>query len=154
MPGFNQSPLNYKARNTNSVTITIGDTVVAFGQTVTPSFDFGTTLLYGIGTNMPQDNQQLRTSPSISIDEFQLTEDGMVYFGSPQSIGYVLNGNSFDITIYGSKGEIINSFITCVASSYNGNLPANQPITETITFLAMDVLGPNGQSVLSQVTPG
>jgi hypothetical protein len=148
MPAFNNQQLNYLVQNGNSVTIMIGDVVVGFGQTATPSIDWGTEQLYGIGSSLPQDIQQLKINPNISVDSFLLTATGLAILGYPGSILEVLSNNSFDITIIGLDGQPLLTYVGCVASNHNLNIPANAVVTETINFLCQDVLDNNGQTVL------
>lgn len=151
MPAFNQQQLAYKARNANSVTILIGDQPIGFAQTTSHTFDFGAEQLYGIGSAMPQEVQQLRVSPSITIDNFALTQNGLTALGYPSNLATVLANNSFNFFVVdGPSGQALFTYVGCVASNFNENIPANRPITDAVTFLAMDVLSSNGQSLLNQ----
>lgn len=151
MPAFNQQQLSYKARNSNSVTILIGDQPIGFAQTASHTFDFGAEQLYGIGSAMPQEVQQLRVSPTITLDNFALTQQGLTSLGYPANLAVILSNNSFNFFVVdGQSGQALFTYVGCVASNFNENIPANRPITDAITFLAMDVLGSNGQSILNQ----
>ncbi len=149
MPGFNQEALNYSVQNGNSVTILLGDQEIGFGQTTNLTSDFGTEGLYGIGTAKPQEIQQLKFTPQVSIDNFMLTANGLKILGYPSSMLAVLANNSFNLTVMDASGTPIVSFVGSVAQSQNITIPANQPITESLGFLAMDVLDPTGVSVLN-----
>lgn len=150
MPAFNQKQLANKARNANRVTVMIGDQVIAFAQTTSHSFDFGTQQLYGVGSALPQENQQMRVSPQITLDSFALTNVGLAAVGASQNIASILANNQFDLHIVdGDTNEPIFTYVGCVASNFSENIPANQPISDSITFLAMDVLDDTGQSILN-----
>lgn len=149
MPGYNQQQLNYKVRSANAVSILIGDQVVGFGQTTSPSQDYGTEALYGIGNPKPAEIQMLRFSQTITLDSFQLTAEGLQYFGINTPLSQILANNSFDLFILDLSGNAILSYVGCVASNYNINVPTNQIITEAITFQCLDVLGVDGQSILN-----
>jgi hypothetical protein len=148
MPGFNQSQLNYKVRNANGVSIMIGDQLIGFGQSSSPNQDYGTDVLYGIGSAKPQEIQQLKFGQTITLDSFQLTTEGMAYFGLAADLGTILANNEFNIFLLDNLGQAILSYVGCVANSKSMSISANQIITENITFSAMDVLGPDGTSLL------
>ena len=149
MPSFNQTPLTYQVTNGNSVTIMLGDVVIGFGQTATPTVDWGTEPLYGIGSSLPQDIQQLRINPTVSIDQFMLTANGIAVLGYPSTILEVLSNNSFDFHVMDINSVPIVSYVGCVASNLNINIPSNQIVTETVSFQARDVLDPLGNSILT-----
>jgi len=151
MPGFNQQQLAYKARNANSVTIMIGDQPIGFAQTTSHAFDFGSEQLYGIGSSMPQEVQQLRISPNITLDSFALTTLGLRALGYPTNLASVLANNQFNFFVVdGQSGQALYTYVGAVASNFNENIPTNRPITDAITFLCMDVLDSSGQSILNQ----
>lgn len=148
MPSFNQRQLNNRARNANSVTVMLGDQVIGFAQTTSHSIDYGAEQLYGIGSAMPQEAQQLRISPQVSIDAFALTAAGLTILGQPANLSSVLANNSFNFHVTdGATGNALYTYVGCVASNFSENIPANQPISDSITFLALDVLDPSGQSI-------
>lgn len=149
MPGFNQQQLNYKVRNANSVVMLLGDQEIAFGQTATLTSELGTEGMYGIGSAKPQEIQQLKFAPSITLDFFALTEEGIAYLGYPATLGDVIAGNQFNFFVMNASGLAIQTYVGATASNYNTNYPANQPVTESITFLAMDILDRYGQSILT-----
>ena len=103
MPGYNPTALNYKVRNANGVSILIGDQVVGFGQSSNPGQDYGTEGMYGIGSAKPQEVQQLKFSMSITLDSFQLTDEGIAFFGLTADIGDILTNNSFNIFLLETK---------------------------------------------------
>lgn len=150
MPGYGPTQLNYQARNANSVAVTIGDTIVAFAQTTSHSFGYGTQTYHGVGSAQPQEIQQLIVAPTISLDAFALTDTGIQYLAGGENIAVLLANNQFDIHVTdGIKNKVIFTYVGCVAQNFSQNIPANQPVSESISFAAMDVLGPDGQSVLN-----
>jgi hypothetical protein len=149
MPSFNAQQLSYKVQSGNSVVIMIGDQVVAFAQTSDQAVDFGTESLYGIGTAKPQEIQQLRFSPNITITAFVLTNQGIIALSYPSNLLSVLANNSFDLHVIDASGVPLLTYIGCVANGFSQNVPVNAIVTENITFQAMDVLDSTGQSILN-----
>lgn len=149
MASFNAQTLNYKVRNANSVVMLLGDQEIAFGQTVSLSSSLGAEQLYGIGSIKPQEVQQLKASPSISIDTFALTAEGIAILGYPSTLGDVLANNQFNFYVMDAAGNVIQTYVGCTAGDYNTSYPANQPVTESITFLALDILDALGVSILN-----
>lgn len=159
MAVYNQQAVNPLALSANQCLIFIGDQVVAFAQTVTHTFDLGTQQLYGIGSSMIQEIQQLRMNPSITIDSFELTEDGNTLIeGHDSGVGltsFIVN-NSFNISIKennanGGVGGYVYLYVGCQASNFSESIPTNQIVTKTITFSALDVLGSDGASILNPI---
>ena len=151
MPNINAEALKYAIRNSNDVQINIGTVTVAFGQTLTDSVAFGTDSFYGIGTAKPQEVQQLRVSPSITLDFLSLTSRGRTLLNNPTDWLSVLNQNSFDMHLLDSSGATFRTYVGAVADNYSHSVPTNQAITESITFQALDVLDANGVSVFNSV---
>jgi hypothetical protein len=150
MPAYGQKQLAYNARNANSVVMTIGDTVVAFAQTASHSFGFGTQALYGIGSALPQEIQQLQIGPSISIDAIALTDAGIQMLAGGNNIATILGNNQFDLHVSdGIAVEVLFTYVGAVASDFAESIPANRPVTQTISFIAMDVLDKTGNSILN-----
>lgn len=149
MPGFSQNQLNYKVLNSNAISALIGDTIVGFGQSSSPSIDFGTEPLYGIGTSKPQEIQQLRFSMSITLDTFKLTAEGQAFFGETTPLSSILANNSFNLYLLDNTGTAFLSYVGCVAASDSLNIAANAVVAQNITFMALDVLDAQGQSVLN-----
>lgn len=149
MPSFNAQQLSYKVQSGNSVVVMIGDQVIAFAQTSDQASDFGTETLYGIGSAKPQEIQQLRFSPNITLTSFALTAQGIAVLSYPSSILSVLANNSFNLNILDASGKVLLAYIGCVANGFTQNIPVNAIITENITFQAMDVLDSTGQSILN-----
>ena len=149
MPGFNAQQLNYTVLSGNAVTVSIGNETVAFAQVSTQNVDFGTEGLYGIGTAKPQEIQQLKFTPSITLTAFVLTQNGISVLNYPSNLLSVLANNSFNVNVTDSNGNTIVSFIGCVANGFTQNVPANAIVTEDITFLALDVLDSTGTSILN-----
>ena len=150
MPGYNQQQLAYKVQNSNSVSLYVGDQLVGFAQSSSPAIDYGTDQYYGIGSAKPQEIQQLRFSQSITIDQLRLTDEGLAFFGIGTPLSYLLANNQFNIYLLdGSTHEAILAYVGAVATSNNTSVTTNQAITEAISFLAMDVLDKDGNSLLN-----
>lgn len=149
MPGFNQAALSYKVESGNTVLVTIGDQPLAFAQTTNPSWDFGTEALYGIGSAKPQEIQQLRIGPEISIDNFALTAAGQLTIQNSTQFAAILANNQFNISVLNAAQQVRFTFIGAVASNFNESIAANRPITDAIRFMAMDVVNQSGQSILN-----
>jgi len=150
MPGYNQQQLAYKVQNANAVSLFVGDNLVGFAQSSSPSIDYGTDTYYGVGSAKPQEIQQLRFSQTITIDQLRLTNEGLAFFGIDTPLSYILAYNQFNIyLIDGSTNDAIIAYVGCVASNNNTSVTTNQAITEGITFQAMDVLDPDGNSLLN-----
>jgi hypothetical protein len=149
MPGFNPQQLAYKVASGNSVVVMLGDQVIAFCQTADNAVDFGTESLYGIGTAKPQEIQQLKFAPTITVTSFVLTETGISALNYPSNLISVLANNSFDMHVMDASGLPLITFTQCVCANFSMNVPTNAIITENISFQAMDVLDPTGQSVLN-----
>jgi hypothetical protein len=149
MPGFNAKQLAYKVQNANEVIILIGDQQIAFAQTVTHSFDFGTEGLYGIGTAKPQEIQQLKNAPTITVDNFALSALGNKLTQNGQNLALLLGNNAFNICIVdGNTQSAVLTYVGAVAQNFNETIGANRPVTDAITFMALDVLDPDGDSIL------
>ena len=149
MPSFNQEQLQYNVRNANLVSVMIGDVIVAYAQSTTPSLDFGAQQLYGVGSANPQEIQQLRLSPEIALTAFELTDKGVTALGYPATYDTVLANNQFDIHLMSADGVTTSTYVGCVASNFSKSVATNSPITDTITFFAMDVLDKKGQSIMN-----
>ena len=148
MPGYNATQLEYNVKNANLVQVMLGDAVVAYAQTTNPTLDFGAEQLYGIGSANPQEVQQLRLSPQITLDAFELTQKGLTVLGMPATYAQVLANNQFDIHLMGADGTTYNTYVGCVCSSFAQNISTNQPITDSLVFLAMDILDQTGISIM------
>jgi hypothetical protein len=150
MPGFNQQSLNYRSRSANKVTVLIGDQPLGFAQTVSHTFSFGTQQLYGIGNSLPQEIQQLRVSPHITVDMFALTQNGISILGYPANLATILAANEFNFSIRdGVTNTTLFTYVGGVCDNFSENIPTNQMITDALTFMCADVLGPNGTSIVS-----
>lgn len=149
MPGFNPAELNYRVLNGNAVVLLIGDQAVAFAQNVGMRFGYGTEGLYGVGSAKPQEIQQLRVAPEITVDELRLSQVGNTLLQAGQNLPSLLSNNQFNISVVdGTTQQVLLTFVGCVASDYSETVASNRPITDAITFMAMDVLDSSGQSVL------
>ncbi len=150
MPGFQQTQLNNSARNANTVTVLIGDQPIAFAQSVSHSFDMGAEAFYGVGNAKPQEIQQLKMSPQITVDQFNLTSQGQSRIqGNNLTLSSLLANNEFNLHIIdGQSGQSLFTYVGCVATNFNQNVPSNQVITDAISFLARDVLDQTGLSIL------
>lgn len=149
MPSFNQQQLAYRAQNGNTVTVMIGDEPIAFAQNVSHSFELGTESLYGVGSAKPQEIQQLRVQPTITLNNFALTALGeqLVQEGVP--LPFIIANNQFNISIVdGLTGAVRFTYVGAVASNFSESIPSNQVLTQDVSFLCMDVLGPQGTSLL------
>lgn len=150
MPGFNPQTLSYRARNANSVVVVVGDQPIAFAQTTNHRFPFGTEGLYGVGSALPQEIQQLKISPEITLDNFALTSVGNNIIQNGQNFASIIANNQFNISLIdGNTNSVIFTYVGCVAQDFNESVSANRPITDAIAFLAMDVLDQTGQSILN-----
>lgn len=128
----------------------VGDLVVAFAQTSGGQISFGTEQLYGVGTALPQEVQQLRVSPSFSLDAFSLTANGLTVLGAGQRLEYILAGKSFDMhVIDGITNTTLYSFISAKAQNVSLSVPANAPLRTTYAFLALDVTDIFGNSIIN-----
>ncbi len=160
---FNANELKYSVRNANSCMIMIGDQPVGFGQSSSWDFGIETQPLFQIGSIKPQDIQQLKVTPSINIDMLMLTATGMKLAGYPQDISYYIMNNSFNIAVLDApsatnNGSLTNTgnqitsilylFVNCTASSFNFSIPANQVVSETLSFYAEDVFDSTGKNSL------
>jgi hypothetical protein len=151
MPNIDASTLKYNIRNANDVRVTLGTATIGFGQTLTDSVAFGTDSFYGIGTAKPQEIQQLKVSPSITLDFLSLTKQGRQLLNNPTDWLTVLNNNSFDMHLLDASGATFRTYVGAVADNYSHSVPTNQAITESITFQAIDVLDANGVSVFNSL---
>lgn len=158
MAGINAQQLNYNVLNANQVMVQLGDAVVAFAQTAPHSIDFGAEALYGVGDATPQEIQQLRILPQITLEFFALTSEGIKLLGGGQRIAYALANNQFQIHLIDDKsGQVLFTYVDAVAQNFSETLVSNRPIIDSIPFLAMDVLDINGNSILasnSAIAPG
>ena len=149
MPGFSPSQLAYRAANANSAVILIGDQPIAFAQTTNHRFGFGTEVYYGIGSAKPQEIQQLKVSPEITIDNFALTTQGAQLIQNSVQFASVIANNQFNISIVdGIANTVLYTYVGAVARDFSETIAANRPITDAISFDAMDVLDQTGQSIL------
>lgn len=149
MPSYNQRQLNYIAQNANGCKILIGSVVVAYAQTTTTTFDMGAQALYGIGSPNPQEIQQLRNSPSISVEFMELTAQGLNLLGTGSRLIYTLGNTQVDISVVDGTGAPILTFVGCVANTDSITVTTNQVLLETVSFLAMDILDSAGDSILN-----
>ena len=146
---YNQQQLNYKVLNGNACALLVGDQVIGFGQTSTQTIDFGTEVLWGIGSAKVGEIQQQKLLPSITLDQFALTANGVSFFGESTPWASILANTQLNITVADGNGNIIFTFVNCTASSFSQTLPANAVVTQATTFQAMDVTDSNGNSILN-----
>lgn len=150
MAAYSAQQLSYDALNSNQVKVMIGTQVIAYAQTTTHSTDAGTQQLYGIGDQNPQEVQQLRNSPSISLEYFELTQRGIDSLGTGQSLIYNLFNTQVDIHIVDSQsGQTKFTYVGSVMSSYSSSVATNSIVISSVSFLAMDVLDNQGNSILN-----
>lgn len=150
MPGFNPSQLAYRVQNANASVVLIGDQPIAFAQTLTHTFAFGTETYYGIGSAKPQEIQQLKIAPEVTVDNFALSSIGVNLIQGNTTFASIIANNQFNISIVdGNTNTVLFTYVGCVARNYSESVAANRPITEAISFDAMDVLDQTGQSILN-----
>ena len=151
MPGYNPTAVANNARNANTVAVAIGQNIIAFAQTVDHRIPSGAEQIFAVGSPKPQEIQQLRFSPSIALTAFALTPAGINLLASGQLLAYSLNGNQFDLYILDglSSETTLFAYVGCKSSEFGQAIAANTPIRETYNFLALDVLDPNGNSLLT-----
>lgn len=149
MPSYNQQTLNYAAQNANAVKIMIGTTVIAYAQTTTHSVDMGAQQLYGIGSTNPQEVQQLRMSPQLSLEFFELTDAGIALLGTGKRLVYTLANTQVDVYIVnGTTGAPSYTYVGCTANNFSETIATNAIIMDSVSFLALDVLDNTGTSIL------
>lgn len=148
MPGYTPQQLLYKVQNANACSIMVGDQLVGFAQTAATGIDMGGEGLYGIGSAKPQEIQQLKFTNSFTLDRFRLTAEGALFFGVSIELNLILANNQFNVFLLDDAGTAFLSYVGAVATNTNLNISTNQPMTEGTSFLALDVLGPDGVSVL------
>jgi hypothetical protein len=149
MPGFNPAPLAYRAENANDVVVLIGDQPIAFAQNVTHRIGFGNEVLYGVGSAKPQEIQQLKIGPEVTLDNFALTSLGSTLIQGGTNFASIIANNQFNFCVANANGTVLYTYVGCVARDFSETIAANRPITDAITFDAMDVLDQTGQSILS-----
>lgn len=116
----------------------------------------GTEHLFGIGTSKPQEIQPLRFSPQLTVEEFELTAVGQQLLAGNQNLAYILASNQFDIHVMandtGQNQNTVYTYVGCKAQNFSGSIPANAPVRDSFTFLALDVLDVNGNSIMDTGT--
>lgn len=152
MPGYNQTTINPKVLSGNAVALMVGDQVIGFGQSTTPATDWGAEGLYGIGSAKVQEIQQFKISNTITLETFKLTQEGISFFGAQTPWVSILGNTQLDIAMLDATGNPILTYVACTCSSVNTSIPANQPVTEQTSFIAMDVLDSNGKSILANTS--
>ena len=136
-------------RNGNTVAVLLGDQVVAFAQTTGHQIPMGAEQLFGIGSQKPQEIQQLRMSPAFTLDQFALTQNGIDLLQGGQNLSYLLAGKQYDMVVFdGLSNQAIYTYVGCKAGNFAENIPANAPVRDTLSFLALDVLDPLGVSIM------
>lgn len=150
MPGFNQTQQANQARNGNQVAVVLGDQIVMFAQTVSHQLPFGGEHIFGIGSSKPQEIQQLRMSPQFSLDSFALTAVGEQLLQGGVSLAYILAGNQFDMHVQdGITNTVLFTYAGSKCSTFGQNIPTNAPVHDNYSFLALDVLDNNGNSIMN-----
>lgn len=128
----------------------MGDQVIAFAQTTGHQIAMGGEQLYGIGTALPQEIQQLRMSPAFTLDAFALTKAGQQLLQAGATLSYLLAGQQYDMhVIDGLTNTVVFTYVGAKCQNFAENIPANAPVRDTYSFLALDVLDPNGNSILN-----
>jgi hypothetical protein len=150
LPGFGGVTQALQVQNGNSVAIMLGEQVVAFAQTTGHQISMGGEQLYGIGSAMPQEIQQLRMSPAFTLDSFSLTQAGATLLQAGQNLNYLLAGKQYDMSVFdGLTGTVIFTYVAVKCQNFSQNIPANAPVRSTYSFLALDVLDDNGNSIMN-----
>ena len=149
MPGFNPQQVANKVQNGNTVLVQLGDQTIMFAQTLGHSLPMGAEQIYGIGTSKPQEIQQLRMSPSFSLDSFALTPAGATVLQGGANLNYILAGNQFTMTVIdGVSDTPLFVYVGAKCQNFSESVPANAVIRDTYSFLALDVLDGNGNSIM------
>jgi hypothetical protein len=149
VPGFNPTQQALNVRNGNTVAIMLGSQIVAFAQTTGHQIAMGGEQLYGIGSQKPQEIQQLRMSPAFTLDTFALTEAGITLLQGGQNLDYLLAGRQYDMHVLdGLTNTVVFTYVGAKAQNMAQNIPANAPVRTTYSFLALDVLNPDGTSIM------
>jgi hypothetical protein len=149
MPGYQPQQIANNVMTGNNAVIMVGDEVVMFAQTSGSQVSYGTEQLYGVGTAKPQEVQQLRVSPSFSLDALTLTQHGMNLYGAGTRLEYILAGKSFNIHIVdGVSKTTLYTHVNAKAQNVNTAVPANAPLRSTYAFLSLDVIDKNGNSLI------
>lgn len=149
MPGFNPQNVANKVQTGNSVLLQIGQQVVFFAQTVGHSIPMGGEHFFGIGSSKPQEIQQLRMSPQVTLDSFELTENGQTLLQGGVNFDYLLAGNQFNITVLdGATGNPLFIYVGAKCGTFSSSIPTNAPIRSNYTFLALDVIDMDGNSLM------
>lgn len=149
MPSYSPEVLAYKVRNANACSIMVGSQLIGFGQTAATAVDMGGEGLYGIGSQKPQEIQQLKFTNTFTLDRLMLTDEGSAFFGESAQWITILANNSLNFFLLDTDGTAFLSYVGAVATTTNTNIAANQPLTEGTSFLALDVLSADGISVLN-----
>lgn len=150
MPGFNSTTQALNVRNGNTVEVILGDVAIFFAQTTGHQVAMGAEQLYGIGSAMPQEIQQLRMSPAFSIDTFSLTAAGQALLQNGQNLAYILAGNQFNMIVYdGATGQALFTYVGAKAGNFGENISANAPVRDSYSFLALDVTDIDGNSIMN-----
>lgn len=98
---------------------------------------------------MPQEIQQLRVSPQITIDQFALTQNGLSVLGYPANLSTILANNEFNFYIKdGITNTNLFTYVGGVCGNFHESIPSNQMVTDAMTFQCADVLGPDGTSIV------
>lgn len=149
MPGFSATTQSLQVQNGNTVEIILGEVVIGFAQTAGHQVAMGAEQLYGIGSAKPQEIQQLRMSPAFTLDSFALTVAGVALWQGGQNLSYLLAGKQYEMVVYdGTTGTAKYTYVGAKCSNFGENVPANAPVRDSYSFLALDVLDPNGNSIM------
>jgi hypothetical protein len=149
VPGFTTTTTTNQVQTGNTVEILLGEVAIGFAQTTGHQIAMGTEQLYGIGTQKPQEIQQLRMSPAFTLDSFALTVAGAALLQAGQNLSYLLAGRQYEMIVYdGSSNTAKYTYVGCKCGNFGENIPANAPVRDTYSFLALDVLDPAGNSIM------
>jgi hypothetical protein len=146
---YNARQLNYRVLNGNAVALLVGDQVIGFGQTSSQSIDFGSDNIFGIGSAKIGEVQQQRLVPTITLDRMALTAEGVSFFGESTPWASILANTQLDIHVISNAGVPVFTFVSCTCSSFSQSVPANAAVTQQTSFVSLDVLDSNGNSILN-----
>lgn len=147
--GYTPIPAVYRARNGNQCVIFVGTTPIAFAEAFDFTIDYGAQQVYGIGSEKPQDLQQLKFAPRFSLRSIELTAEGVGLVGSGQNnLRNYLGNNYFNVGVFTADDAIIDlAFLMAMATSVRTTIPANGLVTDTFDCLAMDAINVLGLSL-------
>ena len=147
---FDGNVLNYSVQNSNSVTILLGATPIAFGQSVEWGISFGLIPIKGIGSAKPQELLQDNLTAIVTVDSLVMVPSLLYPNASPSANASVLGSGTqtINIVMTGNSPLDLAYFTDCTCDQFLFSVRTNQPLTQRMTFFAMDVLDEFGISIL------